>query len=110
MNKKLIGSIGILLLSILSIYFLWRQTIVLSILLILIAFAKHKLFPITQELLWFMLIFAGGGVVEILLVNFANAWSYATSQLFGIPIWMPLFWGVVGTTIIVIYDGFSKRD
>ena len=66
------------------------------------------MYPIKKELLWFVLISVGGAVVEVMLVNFGQAWSYTTSQFFGIPIWMPLFWGVVGTTIIVMYDGLTN--
>jgi hypothetical protein len=80
-----------------------------SAVLLLIAYAKHRLYPIQAEWLWFGLICVGGAIVEIALVNGGQAWGYAESQLFNIPIWMPLFWGVVGTTVIVMYDGLTKR-
>jgi hypothetical protein len=67
------------------------------------------LYPIKKELLWFIFICIGGSIIEILLVNYGHAWRYATPQFFGIPIWMPLFWGVVGTTIVVLYDGLIKK-
>lgn len=105
MNRKLIVSIGVLLLSLLGELLLWNQVIIFSILLILLAYAKHKIYPIKKELLWYLLICVGGAVVEIILVNFGHGWSYSNPQLFGIPVWIPLFWGVVGTSIIVLYDG-----
>ncbi len=108
MNRKFVVSAGILLFSIGALFFLWRQTWVLSILLIVVAYVKHRLYPITSELLWFALICVGGAIVEALLVNVGGAWSYASSQLFNIPIWMPLFWGVVGTTIVVMYNGLAE--
>lgn len=104
MNRRFVSAISVFLISVLCILFLWKQTILLSVLLLLIAYIKHKICPIKRELLWFVLVFLGGAIVEILLVNFGNAWSYSTPQLFNIPIWMPVFWGVIGTTIIVIYD------
>jgi sterol desaturase/sphingolipid hydroxylase (fatty acid hydroxylase superfamily) len=104
MNKQFVVSTGIILLSAISILFLSSQAVLLSILLIFIAFVKHTIYPIKRELLWFVMICFGGTCIEIVLVNIGHAWSYSTPQLLGIPVWMPLFWGVVGTTIVVLYD------
>ena len=109
MNRKLIVSMGILLLSLLGELFLWNHVIVFSILLILLAYAKHKMYPIKKELLWFVLICTGGAIVEIILVNFGHGWTYSNPNIFGIPIWIPLFWGLIGTTIIVGYDGLLEK-
>jgi hypothetical protein len=105
MNRKLVVSIGLLLLSLLGELILWNYVVVFSILLILLAYAKHKLYPIKKELQWYVLICVGGAIVEIILVNFGHGWSYSNPDFFGIPMWIPLFWGFVGTTIIVLYDG-----
>jgi hypothetical protein len=109
MDRKFTLSIGIILLAATAIFVFWEEPVLLSGLLLLIAYGKHKMFPIKSELLWFSLICVGGALTEILLVNFGGAWSYASSQLFDIPIWMPLFWGVVGTTVVVAYDGLTKH-
>jgi hypothetical protein len=110
MNRKVIISASILLFSIVALFFLWRQPVVLSALLVLTAYVKHRLYPITSELVWFSLICIGGAIVEILLVNLGGAWKYSSPQLFNIPVWMPLFWGVVGTTIVVMYDGLTEKQ
>ena len=109
MNRKFVISTNILLLSTLCILSLSRQAILLSILLMLIAYAKHRIYPIKKELLWFVFICVSGVIVEIILVNFGRAWNYSTPQFFGIPVYMPIFWGLLGTTIIVIYDGLIDR-
>jgi hypothetical protein len=109
MNRKFIISVGILLLSLLGELLLWNQVALFSILLILLAYAKHKLYPIKKELLWYVLICVGGAIGEILLVNVGHGWSYSHPDFFGIPMWIPLFWGVVGTTIIVTYDGLIHK-
>jgi len=109
MNRKFIIAASILLFAIAALFFLWEQPILLSILLVITAYVKHRLYPIKSELLWFALICFGGAIVEMLLVNIGGAWSYASSQLFNVPIWMPLFWGLVGTTVIVMYDGMTER-
>ena len=106
MKNKLIVSIGFLVFSALSLLFLWKYAFLLSVVLLLTAYIKHRIYPIKKELLWFILLSVGGGLVEILLVQGANAWTYATPHVMGIPVWMPFFWGLVGTTIIVVYEGF----
>jgi hypothetical protein len=105
MNRKIIVSIGILLVSLLGELLLWNYVIVYSCLLILLAYIKHKLYPIKKELLWYILICVGGAIVEIILVNFGNGWRYSHPDIFGIPFWIPIFWGTLGTTIVVLYDG-----
>ena len=106
---KLLVSIGIVFVSVLLLLFLWKQSLMLSVLLLLLAFIKHKLYPIQKEFIWFMMVCVGSAIVEIVFVNSIHAWSYSGSHLLGVPIWMPLFWGLIGTTSIVIYDGIIKK-
>jgi len=108
MSRKLIISVGILLFSVLLTYFLSKQPILLSIILIFMAYIKHIIYPIKRELFWFLFVCIGGAIIEVLLVNSGSAWKYSVSQFYGIPIWIPFFWGTVSTTIVVIYDEFIK--
>ncbi len=78
--------------------------------LILLAIIKHKIYPIKKELLWYLLVGFGGAFAEIILVNSGSTWQYLTEHFFGIPIWIPFFWGVLGTTIIVLHEGFNKKE
>jgi hypothetical protein len=105
MNRKLVISIGLLLLALVFEMILWNHGNVLSILLILLAYIKHTLYPIKKELLWYLSICIGGAFVEIILVNVGHGWTYSTPDFLGIPVWIPLFWGFVGTNIIIVYDG-----
>lgn len=109
MNRKFIVSLSILIFSVGAIFFLWEQPWLLSALFALVAYVKHKLYPIKAELLWFSLVCIGGAIAEILLVGVGGVWSYSSTQLFDVPVWMPLFWGVVGTTIVVMYDGLAEE-
>ena len=109
MDRKYIGAVIILACAIAALFFLWQFTWPLTLLLTTLAYIKHRLYPIAAELAWFMLICVGGSIVEIILVNGAGAWSYTSSQLLNIPVWMPVFWGLVGTTIIVLYEDLVKR-
>lgn len=92
-----------------GIIFLWEQVLILSLLLIILALIKHRFFPMKQELSWYLGFCIGGAVVEILMVNIGHGWSYVKPQLFNIPIWMPLFWGLTGTTVIVFYTEITKK-
>jgi hypothetical protein len=109
MNRKVVVSITILFVAILATFFFASQPFTLSFLMLLIAFIKHKLYPIKKELLWFVLIAVGGGITEVILVNSGSVWTYSISQFMGIPIWIPLFWGTIATTIVVVYDGLTKK-
>jgi len=109
-NRKLLISVGLLILSLIGELFLWDNVILLSSLLVLMAYVKHKLYPINKEILWYLLICINGAIAEIILVNFGQGWRYTHPDLFGIPLWIPLFWGFVGTTIIVIYESITKKN
>lgn len=108
MNRKIAISFLVLFLSCLSLLLLSSQTILLSVVLMLLAYAKHKFCPIKKELQWYLFISFGSAMVEIILVNFGGAWKYSAANFFNIPVWMPLFWGVVGTTTIVLYKGMTN--
>ena len=78
--------------------------------LILLAFAKHKLYPIKKELFWYLLIGFGATFIEVILVNFGNAWSYSAKHFLNIPLWMSFFWAILGTTIISLYEGINLKE
>ena len=108
MNRKVFISVGILIAALLGELFLWDKIVLFSIILVILALIKYLIYPIKKELVWYLLICFGGVLIEIILVNFGHGWTYVSPNIFGIPIWIPLFWGLVGTTIVVIYEGFRK--
>jgi len=108
MNIKFIISILIIIISSLCIAFLHTNYILLSIILVFIAYIKHILLSIKNEFIWFILVVMGSGIIEVFLVNFSEAWTYSSTYLLGIPIWAPLFWGIVGTNLIVIYNNLGE--
>ncbi len=52
----------------------------------------------------------GSAVIEIILVNVGHAWTYTTSQFLGIPLYMPIFWGLLGSTVISLYQDFANSN
>jgi hypothetical protein len=109
MSRKLLVSVSIMVLSLLGELFLWNKIAIFSLFLIALAYIKHILYPIKKELFWYLLICVAGTIVEIVLVNFGHGWTYSNPDVFGIPLWIPLFWGLVGTTIIIVYQAFNEK-
>jgi hypothetical protein len=103
MSSRFFIAVGILLCASSGIVTLWRQPFILSLLLIALTLLKRRLFPIKREFLWYMGLTLGGAIVEVVMVNIGGGWRYAKPQFLNIPLWMPLFWGLVGTTVIVLY-------
>ena len=60
--------------------------------------------------MWFVLIGAGGAIIEMILVNFNGSWSYSNQQFFGIPFWIPFYWGNLSTTLVVMYEGLINKN
>ncbi len=109
MSRRVAYSLTFLFLTVLFLLLLWKQVVLLSCLLVLIACMKHIVVPIKREVMWFVLVGVVGGITEIILVNFGRAWSYTGPGFLGLPIQMVLFWGVVGTTVVVIYNELISR-
>jgi hypothetical protein len=109
MNRKFVVSSIFLLIICGLIFFLWRQAILLSVLLLLVAYIKHRLYPIKLELLLFVSICISGAIIEGILVNVAGVWTYASPHVLNVPLWMPLFWGTAGTTLIAAYEGLTEQ-
>lgn len=107
MNKSLIPILFILI-SIFSLLF-WNYSFLLSVFLLILAYIKHRIIPIKKELEWFLLVSIGATLVEIMLVNVGHAWKYAVSHIYGVPLWMILFWGLTATTIISLYQGLIDK-
>lgn len=82
--------------------------LLLSLALVALAFGKHMIAPIKIEMVWYLLIFLGSAIVEIVLVNTIHAWAYTDTYMFGVPVWAPLYWAVLGTTIVSLYEGLTS--
>jgi hypothetical protein len=108
MSQKLVVSIGFIFASVITLLLFQDKAYIASIILIALTFLKHGILPIKKEFNWYMMICTGGAIVELTLVNVGDAWSYANPQFFGLPVYMPLFWGLIGTTVINTYQELTK--
>jgi uncharacterized membrane protein len=50
-----------------------------------------------------------GTVTEIIIINFSQAWSYATSDWLLVPVWLLPLWGIAGILAINIYLYFNDK-
>lgn len=76
---------------------LWRQPLLLAVMLALIAFVLLRITPSTVVRLYFVTAAIFGTLAEIIAVA-AGAWSYSR-PLFYVPIWLPVAWGVAALCI-----------
>ena len=110
MNVQKIGfSFGMILLIIIAISVLWQQVYVLSLLMLVFAYARHKVYPIKHEWLWFVVIGFIGPLTESIIMKTSGAWAYSTIQVFNFPLWLPFLYGLAGSICITLYEGISRK-
>lgn len=93
-----------IILAVASVAFLWKIPSILSLVLILLFFLKHKFIPIPREFIWYLLVGLIGAVAENFMI-LGGSWSYPKPEIFFIPGWLPLLWGLTGTLFISLYQG-----
>ncbi len=84
---------------------LWREPLLLTgtlIVLSVLLVQKSK-----HDLILFCIGVACGAVSEIIAIYF-GALSYALPQLLGIPLWLPLVWGMASVVVVRIYNRILK--
>jgi len=105
--KKIIFSLIISVMIIASVCLFWKNTLIVSFSLLLIAILKHKFFPIKKELLWFIIAAIVGSMAENIMI-FSSAWYYTKPQIGNIPYWLPFLWGSSGTMLVTFYEGIIE--
>ena len=107
--KKIIFAIVFIIAGIIVTALFWRNTLLLSCLLIILAIVKHSVVPIKMELLWFVLVGILGTTTESLIMYLGGSpWSYASSSFFNFPFWLIFLWGLAGIIFITLHQGVSK--
>ncbi len=109
MHKKSTLALTVIGISVILVLVLYTFPTLLIIFLLVLAYAKNHFSPIKKEFIIYGLIVFSSAIVEIILVNMTHAWSYTNAQFFGIPYWPPIFWGLLGNSLITFYEGISKN-
>lgn len=77
---------------------LWHSPVALIALLLVTAAAIFAIRPNASSVVVYMTAFVFGPVAEAASIT-TGAWEYDSSNLFGVPVWLPFVWGNAGLFI-----------
>ena len=114
-TKQLIYELILSITAVLSVIFLWQNNIgtftILTILWILAMFLWHKKIDIITFIVGAII----GPIVEVSCIAM-GVWSYANPSFIGIPLWLPILWGLatvltrrIAETIFIITNEKNKK-
>jgi uncharacterized membrane protein YoaT (DUF817 family) len=106
-KKIIIATIGTVILSILSVFFLWQYNWILFIALLFLSIANLFLTKSLQELKTFIFGSLLGPFFETFAI-LSGVWAYTNPNLFIIPCWLFLLWGLATLVLIRGYDFFKS--
>lgn len=93
----------------LTISLLYNSNIFLTLFLIVYWMIGIKFWHKTQDIYIFITGAVIGPIGEIICVHF-GAWQYANPTLFGIPVWLPLAWGLTTMVIKRVVETFVRIE
>ncbi|MFA6214176.1 MAG: hypothetical protein WC717_02765 [Candidatus Micrarchaeia archaeon] len=96
-------------LSLLFVSFNWRSPFFLVLALLAIAATmilsgRHR----KHDTLFFLLAGIWGVMSEAIAVNFGGAWQYSGSPILGVPLWLPILWGIAGIFLVRLSDTVTE--
>lgn len=107
-EKILIFSMGIFIaVCVLAIWLLWRNSLVLTLVLFFLAFMQLAIIKSKKLIAVFILASIGGGIIESVAI-FLGGWKYAMPNFFNIPLWLMPAWGSAAIIIVSLYKLFGK--
>ena len=84
----------------------WKQSLILTLLLITLAFIKQKISPTKGALIWFVTTGILGPTMESVIIWLGiNPWTYTSPFLFNVPIWLFPLYGLTGMIFVTLYYG-----
>ena len=107
-KKDLLIGFFIYALNILLVYYLWQNNIALTVIFIGISgFVLLKWATNKEERTVYFASFVLGPILDLILVP-RGVWTWGNPSLFGIPLWLPFFYGVM--IVIAIKIGKSIAE
>ncbi len=94
-------------LSLISVAFLWEHNLALSLILVILAIIMLLTKRSTKELKTFIICALSGAIAESLAVMM-GAWSYTNPDIVGIPMWLPILWGIAAIFMVRLYSHIRK--
>jgi len=95
--------------TIASVALLWENPILLSAELLALSTLRLMHRKSNAELKLFLFCGIGGAAAESFLVNF-GIWKYAFPNALGIPLWLPILWGITGLCILGRYNQLDAAE
>ena len=96
-------------LSSLSIFLFWQNTILISLILIVFSILinlKSK----SHEIIFFIVISILATIIESFTIS-SGAWKYSNQHILNFSIWLPMYWGMGGiamkNTYLIIKNFFK---
>jgi len=97
-EKILVFDVVIYLLLILSLISFWQSNIPLFLLLLIVLAFTLSAYHMKEDVFFVVFTMVIGPTIEVICVYF-GAWSYGNPSLLGIPIWLPLAYGIFGVLV-----------
>tara|TARA_Y100000034_G_C6870965_1_gene397651 strand:- start:808 stop:1158 length:351 start_codon:yes stop_codon:yes gene_type:complete len=92
-TKELILDFVLFVVAIALIVKFYRNNFLLTILLIIGWIVAMKIWHDKDDIYFFVMAGILGPIGEIIAIHF-GVWSYANPSFLGIPVWLPLVWGL----------------
>lgn len=105
MNQRVTYSITCLLAmaSLTAVSQCWQNYRLTAGLLIAIATVLLLLRRCRRELILFAICAISGACAEVIAIR-SGAWTYHHSQVLGIPLWLPILWGIAALFIVRTHE------
>lgn len=92
-TNELLLNIGFILLGIILTGLFWRYNILLTFIYIIAILIYFKIKYEKGEILFLLVAFALGFIVEAVGTFFVGYQSFTNPSFLGIPLWLPIVWG-----------------
>ncbi len=93
--------------SLLSVIFLWQETLLLTLVLSFLAAAMLFTRRSMRELKTFFVCGVSGAVAESIAMT-SGVWVYAKTDIVNFPFWLPILWGIAAIFMVRVYLSFKK--
>jgi len=88
--------------ALLSVSLLWKESYILTVVLGITAMCMLLVNKSKHEIYLFFLSGMAGAFAEAIAIS-AGAWTYTLPTLIGVPIWLPVLWGIAAVFIVRTY-------
>lgn len=85
-----------------SVSLFWRNTLWLTLILIIISVAMIAIGKSKEDLFLYIICFFIGPLSEAIAISF-GIWAYTSPDIIGVPLWLTFVWGNAGVFIKRLY-------